>query len=141
MIILKIISVHSRTKFDVGYRLFRSGLAAAYGQTNITYLGPIISNISIASDSHQINITYSNLASSSVELGNPNGFEVCCLGKQIRTVKRPLWIATPASRIEGELLTIVPTVPSSCIGKKSMVYDIYGGKLHAYSNKLQYIIH
>jgi hypothetical protein len=69
-------SLHPRTKFDVGYRLSRSGLAVAYGYKNITYLGPIIADISVASDSRKINVTYSNQASPSIELRNPNGFEV-----------------------------------------------------------------
>jgi hypothetical protein len=68
--------VHPRNKLDVGYRLSRSGLAVAYGYNNITYLGPIIGDISIASDSSKVNVTYSNVASPSIELRNPNGFEV-----------------------------------------------------------------
>ena len=68
--------VHPRDKLDVGYRLSRSGLAVAYGYTNISYLGPIIDNISIASDSSRVNITYSNKVSADIELRNPNGFEV-----------------------------------------------------------------
>ncbi len=110
-------SVHPRTKLDVGYRLSRSGLGVAYNLTNIPHLGPIIANISVATDSHQINITYSNVASPSVELRNPNGFEVCCLGKQVCAANDAAWVATPASRIEGEPLTIALTVPSACIGK------------------------
>ena len=108
---------HPQTKLDVGYRLSRSGLAVAYGQTNIPYQGPIIANISVATDSRQINITYSNVASPSVELRNPNGFEVCCLGKQICTPNGTEWVATPASRIEGEPLTIGLAVAPSCVGK------------------------
>jgi len=80
------VSVHPRTKLDVGYRLSRSGLGVAYNITNIPHLGPIIADISVATDSHQINITYSNVASPSVELRNPNGFEVCCLGKPVCAV-------------------------------------------------------
>ncbi len=68
--------VHPRNKLDVGYRLSRSGLAVAYGYNNITYLGPMIGDISIASDSSKVNVTYSNVASPSIELRNPNGFEV-----------------------------------------------------------------
>jgi hypothetical protein len=51
----------------------------AYGYNNITYLGPIIADISVASDSSKVNVTYSNVASSSIELRNENGFEVCYL--------------------------------------------------------------
>jgi hypothetical protein len=54
-------------------------MAVAYGYTNITYLGPIIADISVAIDSSKVNVTYSNVASSSIELRNPDGFEVCCL--------------------------------------------------------------
>ncbi len=68
--------VHPRNKLDVGYRLSRSGLAVAYGYKNINYQGPIIADISIASDSSKVNITYSNAVSPSIELRNPNGFEV-----------------------------------------------------------------
>jgi hypothetical protein len=68
--------VHPRNKLDVGYRLSRSGLAVAYGYNNITYQGPIIANIAIASDSSHVNVTYSANVSSGIELRNPNGFEV-----------------------------------------------------------------
>jgi hypothetical protein len=68
--------VHPRNKLDVGYRLSRSGLAVAYGYNNISYQGPIIADISIASDSSKVNVTYSNSVSPSIELRNPNGFEV-----------------------------------------------------------------
>jgi len=108
---------HPRDKLDVGYRLSRSGLAVAYGQTNITFLGPIIADISIATDSHQVNITYSNVTSPSVELRNPNGFEVCCLGNQTCRSNGTVWVATPASQITGAPLTISLTIPESCIGK------------------------
>ncbi len=102
---------------DVGYRLSRSGLAVAYGQKNIVYQGPILVDISVGAGSKQVNVTYSSVTSPSVELRNPNGFELCCLGKNICTANETLWAAAPASRIEGEPLTIALTVPSACIGK------------------------
>jgi sialate O-acetylesterase len=71
-------SIHPRNKLDVGYRLSRSGLAVAYGYKNITYQGPIVASISIASDSSKVNVTYSAAETPSVELRNPNGFEVKC---------------------------------------------------------------
>ncbi len=73
------IRVHPRDKLDVGYRLSRSGLAVAYGYKNISFQGPIVASISIASDSSKVNVTYSNTVSPSIELRNPNGFEVCFL--------------------------------------------------------------
>jgi sialate O-acetylesterase len=68
--------IHPRNKLDVGYRLSRSGLAVAYGYKNISYQGPIIADISIASDSSNVNVTYSDTVSPSIELRNPDGFEV-----------------------------------------------------------------
>ncbi len=73
------VRIHPRDKLDVGYRLSRSGLAVAYGYKNITYLGPIIANIEIAADSSKVNVTYSNVASPSIELRIKDGFEVCLL--------------------------------------------------------------
>ncbi|UJR37757.1 hypothetical protein I4U23_030450 [Adineta vaga] len=102
--------VHPRDKLDVGYRLSRSGLAVAYGYKNITYQGPIVFNISIASDSSKVNVTYSHEISPSVELRNPNGFEVCCAGTEHG-------LLPPANRIEGAPLTISLAVPSSCASK------------------------
>jgi hypothetical protein len=72
--------VHPRDKLDVGYRLSRSGLAVAYGYNNISYQGPIIADISIASDSSKVNVTYSSKVSPNIELRNPNGFEVKFIG-------------------------------------------------------------
>ncbi len=66
-------SIHPRTKPDVGYRLSRSGLAVAYGQ-NVEYLGPIVSNVVVASDSSTIDVSYSNVTS--IEFRNSGGFEV-----------------------------------------------------------------
>jgi len=68
--------IHPRDKLDVGYRLSRSGLAVAYGFKNVTYQGPIIAHISVSSDSSRVNVTYSSVVSSSIELRNPAGFEV-----------------------------------------------------------------
>jgi hypothetical protein len=68
--------VHPRNKLDVGYRLSQSSLAIAYGFQNVTYQGPLISSLSVAADSSTVNVTYSSATSSSIELRNPNGFEV-----------------------------------------------------------------
>ncbi len=70
-------SIHPRYKHDVGYRLSRSGLAVAYGQ-QVEFQGPIVQNITYLAGNEIINITYT--AVSSIELRNPNGFEVCTLG-------------------------------------------------------------
>ncbi|CAF4083979.1 unnamed protein product [Rotaria sp. Silwood2] len=109
--------IHPRNKLDVGYRLSRSGLAVAYGYQNITYQGPIIANISIALDSSKVNVTYTNATSSSVELRNPNGFEICCAGKQVCNTTDSVWTEASASRIEGMSLTISLAVSNSCISK------------------------
>jgi len=71
-------SIHPRTKLDVGYRLSRSGLAIAYGQKNINYQGPIPNEVARDSDD-RINVTFWSTFSSSIELRNTNGFEVCCI--------------------------------------------------------------
>jgi len=69
--------IHTKDKIDVGYRLSRAGLAVAYGFKNITYQGPIIIHIEVSSDSKRVNVTYSSVVSTSIELRNPAGFEVC----------------------------------------------------------------
>jgi len=66
-------SIHPRYKHDVGYRLSRSGLAIAYGQ-QVEFQGPIVQNVAYSSGSQTVNITYT--AVSSIELRNPNGFDV-----------------------------------------------------------------
>lgn len=83
----------------------------------MTYLGPIIERITVASDSSKVNVTYSTKASSSVELRNQNGFEVCCAGADVCRTNENIWTAVPASRIEGSSLTISLAVPSSCTSK------------------------
>ena len=57
----------------MGYRLSRSGLAVAYGK-QIEFQGPLVQNVSYLSGGPIVNITYT--AVSSIELRNPNGFEV-----------------------------------------------------------------
>ena len=69
-------SIHPRTKHDVGYRLSRAGLVVAYEQ-QVEFQGPIVQNITYVNGSETINITYT--AVSSIELRNPNGFEVYTL--------------------------------------------------------------
>ncbi len=66
-------SGHPRYKHDVAYRLSRSGLAVAYGQ-QVEFQGPIVQNVAYSSGSQTVNITYT--AVSSIDLRNPNGFEV-----------------------------------------------------------------
>ena len=66
-------SGHPRYKHDVGYRLSRSGLAIAYGQ-QVEFQGPIVDHVDYSSGSQTLNITYR--AVSSIDLRNPNGFEV-----------------------------------------------------------------
>ena len=114
----------------------RSGLAVAYGFKNITYLGPIVGSVTVASDSSKVNVTYTNEASPSIELRNPNGFEVrffvsintyiyiivyfikvCCAGKDVCSTNDAIWVSAPASRIEGTSLSVSLTVPSSCVSK------------------------
>jgi hypothetical protein len=67
------LSIHPRTKMDVGYRLSRSGLAVAYNQ-NVEFQGPIVSNVSYLYGDQTINVTFT--AVTSMELRNPNGFQV-----------------------------------------------------------------
>jgi hypothetical protein len=68
-----VFSIHPRTKTDVGYRLSRAGLSVAYGQ-NVEYLGPLVSNVVVASDSSTIDVIYSNVTA--IEFRNSAGFEV-----------------------------------------------------------------
>ncbi len=71
--IIQSFSVHPRYKHDVGYRLSRSGLAVAYGQ-HVEFQGPLVQNVVYLNGSSTVNITYTTV--SSIELRNPNGFEV-----------------------------------------------------------------
>jgi hypothetical protein len=68
-----IFSIHPRTKHDVGYRLSRSGLAVAYGQ-QVEFQGPIVQDVVYSTGDQTVSITYTSV--SSIELRNPNGFEV-----------------------------------------------------------------
>jgi hypothetical protein len=149
-------SIHPHDKLDVGYRLSLSGLAVTYGYTNITYLGPIIADISVAIDSSKVNVTYSNVASSSIELRNRDGFEVCCLFLQwiiitiissLRYVVLEYKCVTPLT-IDGCLLQLVELKehhwPSPLLylvhafQNQSMEFVICGEKHLAYSNKQPY---
>ncbi len=104
-------SVHPRYKHDVGYRLSRSGLAVAYGQ-QAEFQGPIVQNVAYSTGGETVNITYS--AVSSIDLRNPNGFEVCCQGNSC--TNDYIWAASPVSSKSG--LTITLTVNSTCVGKQ-----------------------
>jgi len=84
---------------------------------NITYQGPIVANVAVSSDSTKINVTYSSLVSSSIELRNPAGFEVCCQGKDVCSSNDLQWVLTVASRIPGAPLTISLRGHDSCTSK------------------------
>ncbi|UJR09504.1 hypothetical protein I4U23_013742 [Adineta vaga] len=114
--------IHPRNKFDVGYRLSRSGLAVAYNLTNIRYQGPIIIDFSIIPHTHQIEIMYSDKVSKGVQLRNPNGFEICCISEAVCKTNDTVWVSAPASEIKGSPLSISLTIPSPCVSKKLFGY-------------------
>jgi hypothetical protein len=70
---IHLFSVHPKYKHDVGYRLSRSGLRVAYGQ-DVEFQGPIVQSVAYSVGGQTIGITYTEV--SSIELRNPNGFEV-----------------------------------------------------------------
>jgi len=108
--------IHPRDKLDVGYRLSQSGLAVAYGFNNITYQGPVISNIVVSQDSSQMNVTYSLVKS--IELRNPAGFEVCCQGASVCSTNDQAWVSTLAQRSQADPLTITLAGHDACKSKQ-----------------------
>ncbi len=104
-------STHPRYKHDVGYRLSRSSLAIAYDQ-KIEFQGPIVFHVAYSTGSQTLNITYT--AVTDIELRNSNGFEVCCLDNQC--LNDTIWI--PATITSKSDLTIIITVPISCVGQQ-----------------------
>ncbi len=43
---------------------------------------------------------------------------MCCLGNETCKLNETVWVATPASQIEGSPLTISLAVPNSCASKR-----------------------
>jgi sialate O-acetylesterase len=78
----------------------------------VEFQGPIVQNVTYSTGSSNVNITYTSV--SSIELRNPNGFEVCCQGSQCSN--DTLWVPSTVSSKDG--LTITITVNSSCVGKQ-----------------------
>ncbi len=70
---ISVSSIHPRYKHDIGYRLSRSGLAIAYEQ-QVEFQDPLVQTIACSPLDQTVNITCR--AVSSIELRNPNGFEV-----------------------------------------------------------------
>ncbi|CAF3920018.1 unnamed protein product, partial [Adineta steineri] len=105
--------IHPRTKLDVGYRLSRSGLAIAYGQTHVSYQGPIVREFGRDSDD-RMNVTYWSTISSSIELRNPNGFEICCQVKQLCMSNETVWLAAPANYNPKSPITVKLSIPIIC---------------------------
>ena len=68
-----IYSFHPKTKYDVGYRLSRAGLAVAYGQ-QIEFLGPIVKSVNYTSGAQTLSITYTNVTG--LVKRSSTGFEV-----------------------------------------------------------------
>ena len=57
------------------------------------------------------------MASPTIELRNPNGFEICCDNKLACEFNDTAWVAAPASHIEGASLTISLAVANECGSK------------------------
>lgn len=87
----------------------------AYNQP-VEYQGPIVASVAYASGTSTVNITYT--AVQSIDLRNPNGFEVCCQGA--RCENDDAW--QPATVSSKNALTITVTVAPSCVGQQ--VYGI-----------------
>ena len=102
--------VHTRYKQDICYRLSRAGLAVAYGQ-QVEFEGPIVQTVAYSNNSETVNITYT--AVSNIDLRNPHGFEVCCLGTSC--LNDYVWVPSIISNKNG--LTITVAVNSSCVGR------------------------
>ena len=76
------------------------------------FQGPIVQSVAHTSGSSSVNITYT--AVSAIELRNPAGFEVCCLGSSC--LNDTLWVPSTVSSKSG--LTITLTIDSSCAGQQ-----------------------
>ncbi|CAF1482342.1 unnamed protein product [Adineta ricciae] len=139
--------IHPRTKLDVGYRLSRSGLAIVYKQTNVVYQGPIPNEV-VRDSFDRMNVTYLSTFSSSIELRNSNGFEICCENQQICILNETNWLSVtpiydPFSPITVKLL--IPTICQSksihavrylwretpCLFKQAAVYSTADSNLPA----------
>jgi len=70
-----------------------------------------VQNVVYTNGSETVAITYRNV--SSIELRNPNGFEVCCLGNQC--TNDLIWIPSIISHKND--LTVTVQVNESCVGK------------------------
>ena len=86
-------------------------MAIAYGK-QVEFQGPIVENVTYSTGGSTLHVTYT--AVSSIELRNPNGFEVCCEGNQC--LNDTLWVPSPVSSKSD--LTITVAVNNSCVGKQ-----------------------
>lgn len=107
---IDIYRIHPKTKYDVGYRLSRAGLAVAYGK-QIEYQGPIVKNVSYTSGAQTITINYT--AVTGLVKRSSTGFEVCCQGYNCGNNAR--WV--PANITSQSGVTITLRIDNSCVGK------------------------
>ena len=74
-------SIHPPDKQDVGFRLALAGQAIAYGDTDIYYTGPLVSDVTIsANDSSSTSwvavVKYRSVGKRGIEVRSKHGFEV-----------------------------------------------------------------
>lgn len=78
-------SVHPNDKQDVGYRLALAGRAVAYGDLDVYYSGPIVSDVLITAPAKSnttwiatVKYHHESVGLGGIELRSDHGFEVTC---------------------------------------------------------------
>ena len=77
-------SIHPNDKQDVGYRLALAGQAVAYGDLDVYYSGPIVSDVIISlynSSTWYATVKYQHesVGKGGIQLRSKQGFEVMCV--------------------------------------------------------------
>jgi sialate O-acetylesterase len=71
-------SIHPRDKQDVGQRLALAARGITYGDSLVYFSGPLAITATLSADLKEVEVEYTSLAGSEVELRYPYGFELGC---------------------------------------------------------------
>lgn len=80
-------SIHPPDKQDVGYRLALAGQAIAYGETDVYFSGPLVSNVMISVNSSGSTfwvavVEYQSVGNQGIELRSTHGFQLYCVSSE-----------------------------------------------------------
>lgn len=105
-------AIHPTYKQDIAARLVLGARNVAYGEQDVTFQGPFPTAYTVNSAKHILTISFDN-GTSSLQVKNHNGFEICCASTVSGCDNPTSWTA---ARITGTMMSQIGIDVSGCHG-------------------------